>query len=315
MTRDIAHSLIPEEFLLEQLPDNWRQRLTKAVLFLEQTLDQTPPPAWKQVAEHCAISPFHFHRLFKAAFHETPSQYLKRLRLKRAVQLLFDEPDWSVTDIALGCGFSSSQALAKALKREIGLSALAIRDLRNRSYPEEFELILAKLGHPEKTQQSTIERHLADKIEYQVVQCAQREFWSQTLCPPSLQGVARVHQDFGQHFSGPLVEIMAATEDDKPYHQQTLHLGYALTGTEPKQPLPSFKRFIIPAGYFLCSRVRVASETGYIIAWEALYEYLMAHNLEPDPRGYCIEEIYNPEQLLVDNAAIEIRLSLSIKQP
>src|SRR3954462_14920889 len=53
---------------------------------------------------HC--SPWHFSRRFKAAFGETPHQYVLSRRVERAQELLRNT-DRSVTEICLDVGFQS----------------------------------------------------------------------------------------------------------------------------------------------------------------------------------------------------------------
>jgi AraC family transcriptional regulator len=69
------------------------------------------------------FSPFHFHRIFRAWMGETLQDFVHRLRLERAAQLLVFNPLTSISDIALECGFSSPGAFARAFKGAFGLSA------------------------------------------------------------------------------------------------------------------------------------------------------------------------------------------------
>lgn len=85
------------------------------------------------VAEVACFSPFHFHRIFRALVGETPTQFIKRLRLERAIVMLSHSPKKSLTDAALACGFSSSSDFSRSFKQRYGVppSAFEINTFRN----------------------------------------------------------------------------------------------------------------------------------------------------------------------------------------
>lgn len=73
------------------------------------------------IAAHAHLSPYHFHRLFKAASGRTPQQYLRELRLARARRLL-SEPQMPITQVALAAGFESAAAFSTRFTRSLGIS-------------------------------------------------------------------------------------------------------------------------------------------------------------------------------------------------
>lgn len=81
------------------------------------------------VAKIANMSPFHFHKVFKAVVGETVADYTRRLKLERAAGLFFYFKQASVTDVALALGFSSSQNLAKSFKKHFTLTPSDIRRL------------------------------------------------------------------------------------------------------------------------------------------------------------------------------------------
>jgi AraC family transcriptional regulator len=82
-----------------------------------------------EVANQACLSPYHFHRLFREAFRETPNQYLQRKRLANARRLL-ERGEHSVTDICLQVGFESITSFAGLFRRNFGCSP---REYRVRS--------------------------------------------------------------------------------------------------------------------------------------------------------------------------------------
>lgn len=83
------------------------------------------------VAETASMSPFYFHKVFKASVGETVADYIRRLKLERAAGLLFYFKQASITDIALTLGFSSSQNLAKSFKKQFALTPTEIRKIND----------------------------------------------------------------------------------------------------------------------------------------------------------------------------------------
>jgi AraC family transcriptional regulator len=84
------------------------------------------------LARQAHFSPYHFHRIFTALVGETPNAFVNRLRVERAAWLLLRKRAYSVTEIALDCGFSSSAAFARAFKQAFGMSATAWRRSKDR---------------------------------------------------------------------------------------------------------------------------------------------------------------------------------------
>lgn len=75
------------------------------------------------LARVAAFSPFHFHRVFKAATGETLFGFIQRLRIERAATALALHRDVSVLAVALDHGFSSAATFARAFRAHFGMSA------------------------------------------------------------------------------------------------------------------------------------------------------------------------------------------------
>ena len=69
-----------------------------------------------RLAGVATFSRFHFHRVFAAMTGEAVHQFVLRHRLERGAHLLRREPDRTITDIALECGFATHAAFTKAFK-------------------------------------------------------------------------------------------------------------------------------------------------------------------------------------------------------
>ena len=90
------------------------------------------------LAREAAMSPYHFHRLFRAYFGTTVAGYVTWRRLQRACELL-GRDGASVLDVALEVGYESAQALAKAMRRELDTTPTAVRAGTSPSWQRLFE--------------------------------------------------------------------------------------------------------------------------------------------------------------------------------
>ncbi|MCX7818683.1 MAG: AraC family transcriptional regulator [Kiritimatiellae bacterium] len=107
----------------QPVPDD--PRLTSAeratALFLdelEHTLDQ--PWTLARMAEAAGLKRTRFAFYVRRLRNMTPMRHLTARRIERARRLLRERPDLSITDIALECGFSSSQYFATVFRRFVG---------------------------------------------------------------------------------------------------------------------------------------------------------------------------------------------------
>jgi AraC-like DNA-binding protein len=73
------------------------------------------------VAQRSGLTRFHFIRLFKAVFGETPHQYRLRAQIEKARHLLILS-DLSITDVCMTVGFSSLGSFSALFSRRVGMS-------------------------------------------------------------------------------------------------------------------------------------------------------------------------------------------------
>jgi AraC family transcriptional regulator len=93
--------------------------VNRAIDCIVTQLDQ--PLRLEEVSRVAGFSPYHFHRVFAALMGETPGQFVKRVRLERALSLMSHAPRRSLTDIALACGFASSSDFSRSFKQRYGV--------------------------------------------------------------------------------------------------------------------------------------------------------------------------------------------------
>jgi len=80
------------------------------------------------MAECCGIGVTRFTYYCHRVTNLTPQQYLNKLRLDAAGEMLRNSPDKTITDIAFDCGFSTSQYFATAFKKQFHLSPSQYRN-------------------------------------------------------------------------------------------------------------------------------------------------------------------------------------------
>jgi transcriptional regulator GlxA family with amidase domain len=78
------------------------------------------------LSQDAGLSPWHFLRAFRAAFGETPHEYLTRLRIDRARELL-TVTNRAVTDICFDVGFTSLGSFSTLFRRQVGVSPAELR--------------------------------------------------------------------------------------------------------------------------------------------------------------------------------------------
>ena len=85
------------------------------------------PWSVRSMASQCGLGTTHFIHHCKQVTNMTPAQFLNYHRVEVAAGLLLERPEMTVTDIALFCGFSSSQYFAAVFRRHLGCTPKVYR--------------------------------------------------------------------------------------------------------------------------------------------------------------------------------------------
>lgn len=83
----------------------------------------------EDIAKSANLSQYHFHRLFKQIYGETPNAYLNRLRMEFAGHLLGLYPDKTILEIAIESGYSSLAAFSRDFKKHFELTPSKYRKI------------------------------------------------------------------------------------------------------------------------------------------------------------------------------------------
>jgi len=100
--------------------DGVRRALTAIAANLDEAIDLTA------LAKRAALSPLHFHHVFRGMVGETPLEVHRRLRLERAAVQLAGS-DAAVTTIAFDAGYETHESFTRAFKRAYAASPSELR--------------------------------------------------------------------------------------------------------------------------------------------------------------------------------------------
>ncbi|SFS55806.1 AraC family transcriptional regulator [Paenibacillus sp. BC26] len=116
---DILLQLLYPPAAARQLPLD----LKESMLALTAQIDAAPERRWsnKELAALAGVSESHFYRLFHNLHGQSPANYMDRIRINRACELL-RQPGANVTAVALDLGYKTSQHFATVFKKYIGVS-------------------------------------------------------------------------------------------------------------------------------------------------------------------------------------------------
>ena len=99
----------PDEKLLEKIMECIRKNLTNSDLNIDMISDEV------------GISRVHLHRKMKELTGQTPHDFIRSIRLKKAAQLLA-EKGMNVTEVMYACGFANSASFSTIFRKYYGMS-------------------------------------------------------------------------------------------------------------------------------------------------------------------------------------------------
>lgn len=103
----------------EETQNEYHKSINKVLDYINEHLNEKPDlSTLSQIAN---VSPFHFHRIFKAIIGENIGEYVQRLRLEYTAGKL-KTTDLNLSSLAEKAGYNTEQALSKAFKKHFGVS-------------------------------------------------------------------------------------------------------------------------------------------------------------------------------------------------
>ena len=99
----------PDEKLLDRVMTTINKHISDSDLNVEM------------IADEVGISRVHLHRKMKELTGQTPHDFIRNIRLKRAATLLVNQ-GVNVTEVMYACGFSNTASFSTLFKKFYGLS-------------------------------------------------------------------------------------------------------------------------------------------------------------------------------------------------
>ncbi|MCG6346294.1 AraC family transcriptional regulator [Vibrio fluvialis] len=288
---------------------DYHKRLLPVIRFLETNFDQ--PFNLEEVARMAYLSPYHFHRIFKAVMGETLNDYLRRLRMEKAANHLFYKK-LLVVDVALSMGFSSSQAFAKAFKQHFGLTASQVRECDNL---EAFTLLLqnSKIGHMLRKYGHDSESEAAYNHQTLITRSHQMDL--QTFEPSGLAFV-RVTGPYGENYEPAVGSLYGWAGPAGLAHHTSIFIYHDNPELTPADKCRTDICLLVPSGTevpthieytefsggkYATIRRTVTDKSQYVLYWDELMEKVVEQGLDSDDRP-CFELYHecNPETGVAD---------------
>src|SRR5678816_4581304 len=100
-------------------------RIVNAKMYIDENYQE--PIDLEEVSKKAFISKFHFHRLFRKVYRQTPHQYITRKRIDKAKDLLAENKP--VNEVCNEVGFESIGSFSILFKKEIGFAPTLYRNI------------------------------------------------------------------------------------------------------------------------------------------------------------------------------------------
>jgi AraC family transcriptional regulator len=141
-------------------------RIHRVLDYIDRNIDKDL--TLETLSNIACFSPFHFHRIFSSFVGETLNSFIKRLRIEKAANILLSNPDESIVNIALMCGFSGQAVFSRVFKEKFNMSAKDFRkkyiteksknnQIKSKNHQEKDILLLYNENHNKSKIKHTIE--------------------------------------------------------------------------------------------------------------------------------------------------------------
>jgi transcriptional regulator GlxA family with amidase domain len=123
--------VMPHDFVFSRQRAEPFGQLFDAYRLIQQSAAE--PLTLPHLANHAGMSAFHFLRLFRSTFRQTPRQLVIELRVAKAKSLL-TETNLPITEICFECGYESLGSFSALFRRMTGLSPKTYRERHRRKF-------------------------------------------------------------------------------------------------------------------------------------------------------------------------------------
>lgn len=126
--RDIAQSSSPDSPVapsvssMQDISETDRQFLARTADSIYKILNSKQPLDVNAVAAAVCMSYSQFNRKICALTGYTPAQYIQRIKIKKAQRMISTNPDMSLKEVAMRCGFFDYSNFTRAFKHVCGIT-------------------------------------------------------------------------------------------------------------------------------------------------------------------------------------------------
>lgn len=132
----------------ENTQKEYHKSINKVLDYINEHLNEKPDlTTLSQIAN---VSPFHFHRIFKAIIGENLGEYVQRLRLEYVAGKL-KTTELNLSTLAEKAGYNTEQALSKAFKKYFGVPPSAYKQAStdNKTYNDQLSPQICEIEQKE----------------------------------------------------------------------------------------------------------------------------------------------------------------------
>lgn len=112
------------------------QFMKKVMAYMEEQMDNAELTI-DEFAEQLMLSRTIFYRKLKSIVGLTPVDFIREIRIKRAVQLI-DSDEYNFSQVAYMTGFNDPKYFSKCFKKVIGITPSEYKDMKTRSHTDNF---------------------------------------------------------------------------------------------------------------------------------------------------------------------------------
>jgi AraC family transcriptional regulator len=244
------------------MAEEYRQQINHVM----KAIIRAPGEDWttERLAGLAGISAFHFHRTFRALTGETMFAFLQRRRLLRAIELM-NEDRFSLTEIALECGFDSGSSLSRAFRKQLGCTPSEYRQL----HPP----LLLPPAHTRALPKLDIAVEIRETPDRQALLVERRGMIEHSFTQAAAEAFRVLTDELKRHNGWPQVrECIGLCPDEAslvPDAEARYQAGFIYEGTPPALG-DEVRSVIIPAGRWVVSLHRGSYESLWQ-RWNCLY--------------------------------------------
>ena len=118
---------------------DYRSKIKGVLEYIQRNIDSKL--TLEELAQFVFLSPFHFHRIFKAMVGENVMEHVTRLKIERAAKQL-SQSDSAIIDIAFDTGYTSQAAFTRAFRRRFQTTPKEYRKLINNPGVKQYDIYL-----------------------------------------------------------------------------------------------------------------------------------------------------------------------------